>query len=104
MLVPLRKAVSSNGQPGGEYSVDSAHSSSDATTALRALSVTRPLLTVFVFVGVGEEASICVVVGVGVGVGVGEEASICVVVGIGFASFPDLDEKRLLPELNPLLI
>ena len=102
------KAVSSNGHPGGEYTVDSAHFSSDAITALRALSVIRPLFTAFVFVGVGDAERVLIGVGVGVvigvGVGVGEEVSTCVVVGVGVASFVDLVEFKLLSELNTLLI
>ena len=98
MLVPLRKVVSSNGHPGGEYSVDCAHSSRDAVTALRTLFVSRPLATVFVVVGVGEAE------GVSVGVGVGEEVAICVVEVVGVASCVGVDEKKSLPALNPLLI
>ena len=91
-------AVSSNGHLGGEYSVDCAHFSSDAITALRALSVIKPLFTAFVLVGVGEAE------GALVSVGVGEEDSACVVVGVGVASLLNLDELELLSELNPLLI
>ena len=94
------KAVSSNGHPGGEYTVDSAHFSSDAITALRALSVIRPLFTAFVFVGVGEAEGALV----SVGVGVGEEVSACVVVGVGVASLLNLVEFKLLSELKTLLI
>ena len=92
------KAVSSNGHPGGEYTVDSAHFSSDAITALRALSVITPLFTAFVFVGVGDAERVLI------GVGVGEEVSTCIVVGVGVASLVDLVEFKLLSELKPLLI
>ena len=102
MLVPLRNWVSSNGHPGGEYIVDSAHSSRDATTALRALSVSRPLFTTFAFVGVGEAEGVLVGVGVSVGVGVGEEVSTCAVEGVGVVS--RADETESSPALNPLLI
>ncbi len=112
MLVPLRNWVSSNGHPGGEYIVDSAHSSRDATTALRTLSVSRPLFTTFAFVGVGEAEGVLVgvgvgeaegvLVGVGVGVGVGEEVSTCAVEGVGVVSCADETESS--PALNPLLI
>ena len=92
------KAVSSNGHLGGEYAVESAHFSSDATTALRALSVSKAPFTAFVFVGVGEDE------GVLIGVGDGDEVSTCVVVGVGVASFVILGGLRFLPELNPFLI
>ena len=100
MLVPRRNCVSSNGHPGGEYIVDSAHSSRDAITALRALSVSRPLFTTFAFVGVGEAEG--VLVGVGVGAGVGEKVSTCAVEGVGVVSCADETESS--PPLNPLLI
>jgi hypothetical protein len=114
MLVPLRNWVSSNGHPGGEYIVESAHSSRDATTALRALSVSRPLFTTFAFVGVGEAEGVLVGVGAGVGEevstcvgdgvgdGVGEKVSTCAVEGVGVVSCADEIESS--PPLNPLLI
>ena len=110
MLVPRRNAVSSNGHPGGEGTVDCAHFSSDATTALRALFVSRPLFTTFVFVDVGEAEGTLVGVGVGEevstcvaeGVGVGEEVSTCVAEGVGVVSCADETESS--PALNPLLI
>jgi hypothetical protein len=91
-------AVSSNGQPGGEYTVDRAHFFSDANTALRALSVTESPFTVFVFVGVGEAESVLI------GVGVGEEVSTSVVIGVGVASLAELDEVKFLSKLKPLII
>jgi hypothetical protein len=91
-------AVSSNGHPGGEYTVDNAHFFSDATTALRALSVTKSPFTAFVLVGVGEAE------GVLIAVGVGEEVSTSVVIGVGVASLAELDEVKFLSKLKPLLI
>ena len=60
--------------------------------------MSRLLFIAFVFVGVGEAE------GVLEGVGVGEEVSTCVVEGVGVASCVEVDVKKSLPALNPLLI